>query len=287
LRRAGLAFAALAVAALALLPAGIAYVETHTARATVPANHLGVAYEDVTFASSDGLRLRGWYVPSRNGAAVIAFPGRSGPQAHARMLARHGYGVLLLDRRGEGRSEGQPNMFGWGGTADLKGAIAFLQRRPDVDPAKIGGLGLSVGGELMLQAAAETRGLAAVVSEGAGARTMAEELDTPGLRGRDVPLTALSYAIRDATLLVSTGHTPPRHLETLVPKIAPRPVLLVAAPNSPNGERLNRRYVKAAGPTASLWEIPESGHIKGLQTRPDEYEERVVAFFEKALRPRR
>ena len=51
--------------------------------------------------------------------------------------------------------------------------------------------------------------------------------------------------------------------------------------------RLNRRYVKAAGPTASLWEIPESGHIKGLQTRPDEYEERVVAFFEKALRPRR
>ena len=31
------------------------------------------------------------------------------------MLARHGYGVLLFDRRGEGRSEGEPNAWGWGG----------------------------------------------------------------------------------------------------------------------------------------------------------------------------
>ena len=61
--------------------------------------------------------LEGWYVPSRNGAAVIAFPGRKSPQRHARMLARHGYGVLLFDRRGEGRSDGDPNAFGWGGEA--------------------------------------------------------------------------------------------------------------------------------------------------------------------------
>ncbi len=27
--------------------------------------------------TSDGLRLRGWYIPSRNGAAVISFPGRA------------------------------------------------------------------------------------------------------------------------------------------------------------------------------------------------------------------
>ncbi len=52
---------------------------------------------------------------------------------------------------------------------------------PDVDPTRIGGIGLSVGGELMLEAAAETKDLAAVVSEGAGARTRAEEVDTEGL----------------------------------------------------------------------------------------------------------
>jgi X-Pro dipeptidyl-peptidase-like protein len=87
--------------------------------------------------------LEGWYVPSRNGAAVIAFPGRKGPQRQTRMLARHGYGVLLFDRRGEGRSDGEPNAFGWGGDRDIKAAIAFLQRRSDVDPDRIGGIGLS------------------------------------------------------------------------------------------------------------------------------------------------
>ena len=125
-------------------------------RQSVPAPKLGAAHEDVTFTTSDGLELDGWYVPSRNGAAVIAFPGRSDPQAHARMLARHGYGVLLFDRRGEGDSDGDSNLFGWGGDKDIQAAVEFLKARPDVDPGRIGGIGLSVGGELMLQAAAET-----------------------------------------------------------------------------------------------------------------------------------
>ena len=86
------------------------------------------------------------------------------------MLARHGYGVLLFDRRGEGASEGEPNSWGWGGEADIKAAVAYLEGRPDVEPGRIGGLGLSVGGEMMIEAAAETDGLAAVVSRGAGAR---------------------------------------------------------------------------------------------------------------------
>ena len=115
-------------------------------------------------SAGDGVRLEGWYIPSKNGAAVIAFPCRSGPQKLARMLARHGYGVLLFDRRGEGAGEGDPNAFGWRGERDVKAAIEFLRRRPDVDPERIGGLGLSVGGELMLQTAAETSALAAVVT---------------------------------------------------------------------------------------------------------------------------
>ena len=46
------------------------------------------------------------------------------------MLARHGYGVLLFDRRGEGESDGEPNAFGWGGDRDVKAAVDFLQARP-------------------------------------------------------------------------------------------------------------------------------------------------------------
>ena len=152
----------------------------HVARDAVPAPHLGAPHEDVTLTTSDGLTLKGWYVPSRNGAAVIAFPGRKGPQPHARMLIRHGYGVLLLDRRGEGESEGDPSTRGWGGARDLHAAVAYLQRRPDVERGRIGGLGLSVGGEMMIEAAASTPGLKAVASEGAGIRSVRELLDTPG-----------------------------------------------------------------------------------------------------------
>ena len=94
---------------------------THAARAYVPTPELGTAYEDVSFTTSDGLRLEGWYVPTKNGATVVVIPGRKGPQKPARLLAEHGYGVLLFDRRGEGESEGDPNGFGWAGTRDVRG----------------------------------------------------------------------------------------------------------------------------------------------------------------------
>jgi uncharacterized protein len=179
LRRALVAIVALVAAAELVFPLGMSFVATHTARAPVRTADLGRPYRSVAFTTSDGLRLRGWYVPSLNGAAVIVFPGRrANPVRYARMLARHGYGVLLFDRRGEGQSEGDGNLFGWGGDKDLLAAIGFLGRRPDVKA--IGGLGLSVGGELMLQTAAETPKLGAVVSEGAGQRSLREQLHVPG-----------------------------------------------------------------------------------------------------------
>ena len=60
-------------------------------------------------------------------------------------------------------------------------------------------------------------------------------------------------------------------------------MLLIAAPNSPNGETLNRRYAKAAGDSATLWEIPEARHMGGQSARPQEYERRVVGFFDTGL----
>jgi uncharacterized protein len=276
-RRAGFAVLMLLALPFVLMPAGQSYVMTHAARAVVPPDRLGVPHENVTFESTDGLELQGWYIPSRNGAAVIAVPGRRGPQEQARMLAKHGYGVLLFDRRGEGRSEGQPNGWGWNGDRDIKGAIAFLKAR---GIERIGGLGLSVGGELMLETAAETHELDAVVSEGAGPRTMGETIDMPNLPARDRPLAAFQYMVRDLTVAVSTNSMPPKHLDTLVAQIE-QPTLLIAAPNTTNGEQLNRVY--AEGSKATLWEIPESKHVQGIKARPAEYERRVVEFFDRAL----
>src|SRR5215210_5267060 len=92
LRRAAVTVGAVAFGWVVLFPTALAYIVTHTARAEVPAPSLGAPFEEVAFTTSDGLRLQGWFVPSRNGATVIAFPGRSGPQKHARMLVRRGYG---------------------------------------------------------------------------------------------------------------------------------------------------------------------------------------------------
>ena len=90
-------------------------------------------------------------------------------------------------------------------------------------------------------------------------------------------------AVKHAALVVLSDSAPPDSLVDLVPRIAPRPVLLIASPNSPNLERVNRVYRRLIGPSASLWELPEAGHVQGLATRPDEYERRVVGFFDRAL----
>jgi uncharacterized protein len=280
LRRSLLAAAGCVAAVQILGGIGFGYASTHVMRQYVPTAKLGAAYEEVSFGTSDGLRLEGWYVPSRNGAAVIAFPGRSGPQTHARMLARHGYGVLLFDRRGEGGSDGDSNLFGWGGEKDIYAAVDFLRDRPEVDPARVGGIGLSVGGELMLEAAAESDLLAAVVSDGAGTRSLLEDLDDIPSPGKWLGLPFL--AAKTSAVAVFSNTAPPPELTELVPRIAPTPLLLIWAPAS-GGEDMNPIYYRLAGRPKAIWAVPEAGHIEGITARPKEYERRVVDFFDQAL----
>jgi len=194
------------------------------------------------------------------------------------MLIRHGYGVLLLDPRGEGESEGDP--YRWGGERDVKAALAFLAGRPDVDRGRIGGLGLSLGGELLLQTAAESNGLEAVVSEGAGMRSIREHLEKPGAaKWLSVPV----WATTTLATAVFSNHAPPPDLTELVSRIAPRPVFLIYATHGLGGEDIKPAVYAAAGNPKTLWEIPGANHTGGLDSRPAEYERRVVGFFEHAL----
>ena len=279
-RRAMLGVAGLIVGLLVVYPVVYSYGLTHIGRPVVPEPHLGAGFEDVSFTTDDGLELEGWYVPSKNRAAVIAFPGRKGPQQQARMLVRHGYGVLLFDRRGEGDSEGDPNALGWNGDRDLKAAIAFLRERTDVDPDRIGGIGRSVGGELMLETAAETDALKAVVSEGAGIRSVREASE---LKGTATWLAVPVWAGITAGTAVFSNHAPPPNLNHLVERISPRAVFLIYAKGGQGGEELSQDFYESAGEPKQIWEVPEGGHVGGLDARPREYERRVVAFFDQAL----
>ena len=122
-------------------------------------------------------------MPSKNRAAVIAFPGRNGPQQPARLLARHGYGVLLFDRRGEGDSEGDPNSLGWDGEKDLDAALAFLRSAdPTSTRTASAASGSRSAARCCSKTAAETDDLKAVVSEGAGIRSVREGDELPGPR---------------------------------------------------------------------------------------------------------
>jgi uncharacterized protein len=280
-RRALIGVACLAGFVYIAFPVGLTYVSTHVGRLPATDVDLGATAEDVSFTTSEGIRIAASYIPSRNGAAVIAFPGRTGPQAHARMLARHGYGVLLFDLRGDGESQGDPNGFGWDSDKDVMAAIEFLKHRPDVDPGRIGGLGLSVGGELLLQTAARSHDLQAVVSEGAGSRSIAEEMERPG-----ADKWLMSYpiaAVISAGTSVFANTTPPPHLKDLVGQIAPRAVFLIYTTHGVDTEDLNPQYFRAAGEPKAIWKIPEAGHTEGITTRPREYERRVVGFFDDAL----
>jgi uncharacterized protein len=283
LRRGLLTIGALLVVSQVLFPLAIAQILTHVARAHVPTPELGAAHEDVSFTSSDGLRLEGWFVPSRNGATVIAFPGRSGPQKQTRMLVRNGYGVLLFDRRGEGASDGDPNIFGWGGDRDLHAAAAYLGSREDVDGSRIGAIGLSVGGEMLIHAAAHSDAFAAVVSEGASGQSLRDVLDNPRLSGRFSELpTQVSLT---TALMILTNELPPPSLQSEVAKIAPTPVFFIYGEKGQGGTETkpNKGFYEAAREPKQIWEVPNGQHVAGITAAPQEYEQRVVGFFDRAL----
>jgi uncharacterized protein len=278
-RRSGLGIGAALAAGFVLFPFALSYGFTHIARTTTAHGNLGAPYEAVAFDASDGLRLKGWLVTSRNGATVIVFPGRKGTQKHAQMLVRHGYGVLVFDRRGEGASEGDPNALGWGFDRDLKGALAFLRKRADVDSSRIGGLGLSVGGEALLQTAAETSDLKAVVSDGAGSRSVRE--DTVHMDLRKVPEVVFSSVMTAGMALFSNQPAPP-NLKTLARRIGPTPVFFIYATHGAGGEDNNPDYYEATRGPKQIWKIATS-HTHGLSAQPKEYERRVIGFFNRTL----
>ena len=282
IRRALIGVAGLVFAFEVLVPIALAWIGTHRPAEPPDPADLGRPYTAVNVSTVDGLDLTAWYVPSKNGAAVITYPSRSGSEEQARMLADAGYGVLALDMRGYGESDGDPNAYGWGSEPDLEAAADFLARQPGVDPQRIGALGLSVGGEQAIDAAASDRDLRAVVSEGAGERSIRETL----LFGAPAALVIPQQAILTAAVAVFSGDGVPPPLDDQAAAVTPNALFLISAENGGGGEELNDRYFDAAGRPKEFWEIPGATHTGGIDAQPDEYRRRVVEFFDRNLPPR-
>jgi dienelactone hydrolase len=283
LRRALLAVGALFVLYWVVLPAGLALVATHRPRSVDPVPDLGAPAVQVTVRTEDGLDLWAQYVPSRNGAAVVLYPGEWTAD-HARMLAESGYGVLLVDPRGYGRSDGDANAYGWGNVRDIDAAVGWLQGRPEVTDGRIGGLGLSVGGEQMVEAAAGNDLLRAVVSEGAGTRSVREALVREGPNALELALQFPMDLVQTLATAVFSGDAPPPSLEELAARIAPKAVFFIYGEEGQAVEEaVNVPYHAAADEPKELWEVPGAGHTAGIDAQPDDYERRVLDFFEGTL----
>jgi uncharacterized protein len=265
---------------LILMPIAFGIVATHKWREPV-GDPPSAAYRDVTFEASDGLDIAGWYRPSQNGAAVVVVHGgssdRKGSLDHARMLARHGYGVLVYDARGRGESDGSENNYGWDWAKDVAGALAFLKGRADVDPRRIGALGISTGADVLIEVAARRDDVAALVTDGAAAGSFED-----GQRLRGGGLESAAGWLMFKTIGVLSGDSPGPALEDMMPRLE-QPALMISA-----GTAIERDFnvlyddAAASGPVQH-WNLPDAHHTDAIHEHAGEYERRVVDFLNAAL----
>lgn len=248
----------------------------------------GVAYRTVTVVTDDGVTLSAWWAPSSNGAAVVLMHGsgenRSATLPAAAVLARHGYGVLLLDARGHGDSEGPGMDLGWYGDADIGAGLGFLAEQGSVDPSRMAVLGLSMGGEEAVGAAAAYPQIRAVVAEGVTSRTAEDKAAwlPNGVDGAiQRVIDRLTYGVVDA--LTPAG--PPAPLRESVAGARGARMLLIAAGTSPDEQAAADVLRSAAPDRVGVWTVPGGTHTSGLTTAPAEWESRVVAFLDSALAP--
>lgn len=240
-------------------------------------------YEEVSFTTLDEIVLSGWYVPSHNGAAIILVHRYGGNRQdmlpEAGFLVRKGYGVLLFDLRGHGRSGAARVTFGDHEQRDLAAALDFVMTQPAIDPARIGGVGFSMGGAALALAAASDSRWRAVVIEAAFATLDAVIDDQSGLLG---PLTQLParWSIQHQGVNVDRV----RPVDALC-AISPRPLLLIYGDQDrtiPPGTA--QAMFSAACQPVQTWLVPGAGHQNYTQVSPDIYPALVLDFFEHALR---
>nr|WP_238539639.1 alpha/beta fold hydrolase [Corallococcus macrosporus] len=247
-----------------------------------PAEPALSALEDVAFTTADGVTLKGWYLPSRNRAAVVLVHGFADNRAQllfeARTLAGAGYGVLLFDLRAHGESGGDAVTWGDRERHDVTAALDFVARRPDVDPLRLGLFGFSMGGTTSLLVASRDARVKAVAA--AGAYPALEE-DVYAGYGRWGALSAepVLWTLRRAGVDVDAV----RPIDGMC-RLGGRPLLLVNGDVDPDAPaRLQASLFQAACEPKSLWVVQGAGHGQYARVAPEEYARRLLRHFGAAL----
>ncbi|MBO0725532.1 MAG: alpha/beta fold hydrolase [Blastocatellia bacterium] len=240
---------------------------------------------DVEFESGSGSKLRGWMIPGRQGGgAVVLMHGFRGDRremlGRASFLSAAGYSVLLFDFQAHGESPGKQITIGYLESRDAQAAVDFMKKnRPG---EKLGVIGLSMGGAA-----------AVLASPALEVDAMALEMVYPDIERatEDRMERYLGVWARGLAPLL-LAQLP---LRAGIEKTALRPVDRVGAIKAPKlfiagakdrATKLDesRELFAAASEPKEFWVVEEAPHVDVHQIAKEEYERRILDFFEKRLR---
>lgn len=273
---------------VSIIAPAVAATNVPSTEITTTPTTVGLEHESVTLTTTDGVELAAWYMAGDNRAGVVVVHGagstRSDVLDQAAVLARSGYALVLIDARGHGDSGGTAMDFGWYGDLDIAAGISFLASRPEVDPGRIGVVGFSMGGEEAIGAAAADPRIRAVVAEGATARQAADKgwlSDAYGWRGwLQEQVEKVQYGITDYL----TEASPPIALRSAVADAPGTRFLLITAGNVDDEGRAASHIRAGASERVTVWDVDGADHTGGYDTRPDDWQQRVVEFLDESLR---
>jgi len=236
-----------------------------------------IDFESITLSTEDSIKLAAWYTPSQNGAVILVAHGYAGgrsPKMHA-FFARHGYGVISWDARAHGMSGGDLCTWGYYERQDVKAAFEYVLSVGGVE--HVGAFGESMGAATSIIAAAELPQIQAVVADSAFASI------------EDMIQVVVPHPVFGPFIQFFTERETGLNVNDLRPvdavqQISPRPIFIIqgkADETVPPDSA--RRLYDAAGEPRQLWIEPGVGHVGMFTAYPDEYETRVIGFFDKFL----
>ncbi len=248
-----------------------------------------LAYEEVSFPASDGLTLRGWWIPAQGSArAVILLHGKSGSMdpdvKYAPALHAAGLNLLMFDFRAHGRSDGTVSSLGYLERRDVLGAVRWVIQK---GMRQIGLLGFSMGGVVAMLVTPLCPEVGAVISDGGFARLttalregMHERGIPPGLCS---PLAWLAVTITSLRVGANLFRFQP---VDWVGKISPRPIFFIHGEHDPYLPMSEfRELTGAAGEPKEVWSVSQASHRNVDEGFPEQYLARVVRFLDQHLRP--